>query len=140
VSRPLYETRLDRSKEINAIEKFIENFGGGAGYVKLPIQYKMDFCVTRNDYATSFVEVKCRNNKMEAYPTYMISLSKILSAAQYRDFGINCILLVQWTDKMGWVRMPNKEWLTKVGGRKDRGDWQDVEPVAHIPVSEFKVI
>ena len=27
----------------------------------------------------------------------------------------------------------------KVGGRKDRNDWQDIEPVGHIPIKNFKI-
>jgi len=34
--------------------------------------------------------------------------------------------------------MSNEDWSVRVGGRKDRNDWQDIEPVTHIPISEFK--
>ena len=36
--------------------------------------------------------------------------------------------------------MSSNEWDAKIGGRKDRGDWQDIEPVIHIPISEFNTV
>ncbi|HAD28754.1 MAG TPA: hypothetical protein DCF96_08840 [Rhodobacteraceae bacterium] len=138
--RPTYETSKDLNKEILAIKKFIAIFGGDVDFVKLPLQYKMDFCLIDNKIVKTFVEVKCRTNKKTAYSTYIISMSKIVVAKSYNDIGINCILLVQWTDQMGWVDLSNNEWSTKVGGRKDRGDWQDIEPVIHIPISEFNIV
>ena len=135
--RPTYETSGDLSKETIAIKKFIASFGGSADFAKLPIQYKMDFCLIDNKTIRTFVEVKCRTNKKTAYSTYIISMSKVVAAKSYSDFGVNCILLVQWTDHMGWVDLSNNDWDAKIGGRKDRGDWQDIEPVVHIPISEF---
>ena len=138
MTRPTYENASDRSAETVAVQKFIKSFGGEVDFIKLPMQYKMDFALTRNGVRTALVEVKCRRNKKHAYPTYMISMSKLVAAAGYRSIGINCILLVQWADGMGWVQMSNEGWSVRVGGRKDRNDWQDIEPVTHIPISEFK--
>ena len=138
--RPKYETSEDLSKEALAIQKFIARFGGAVEFAKLPIQYKMDFCLIDDETVCTFVEVKCRTNKKTAYSTYIISRSKIVVAKAYNDIGIKCILLVQWTDEMGWVDLSNNEWPVKIGGRKDRGDWQDIEPVAHIPISEFNIV
>ena len=138
--RELYESGHDRTKEAAAVGKFIERFGGGVDFFKLPIQYKLDFAIVRDGSVTSFIEVKCRKNVISAYPTYIISLSKMVAAAQYKDAGITCILLVQWADQMGWVKIPDNRWITKVGGRKDREDWQDIEPVVHIPIKEFKAV
>jgi hypothetical protein len=138
--RPNYETSEDLSKEALAIQKFIARFGGAVEFAKLPIQYKMDFCLIDDETVCTFVEVKCRTNKKTAYSTYIISMSKIVVAKAYNDIGIKCILLVQWTDEMGWVDLSNNEWPVKIGGRKDRGDWQDIEPVAHIPISEFNIV
>ena len=138
--RPTYETSEDLSKEALAIKKFIASFGEAVAFEKLPIQYKMDFCLIDDETVCTFVEVKCRTNKKTAYSTYIISMSKVVVAKAYSDIGIKCILLVQWTDEMGWVDLSNNEWPVKIGGRKDRGDWQDIEPVAHIPISEFNIV
>lgn len=140
MARPTYEKSSDRSAEEIAIKKFINSFDEEVEFIKLPIQYKMDFALTRNGIITALVEVKCRKNNKNAYSTYMISMSKLLSAASYKAIGINCILLVQWSDQIGWIQMDHKEWSFKVGGRKDRNDWQDIEPVGHILIKNFKQI
>ena len=140
MNRPTYENAVDRSAETMAIRKFIDSFGDEVDFIKLPMQYKMDFALTRGGVITALVEVKCRKNNKHAYPTYMISMSKLVAAAGYSSIGINCILLVQWADSMGWVQMAGDDWKVRVGGRKDRNDWQDIEPVTHIPVGEFKEV
>ena len=140
MARPIYEKSSDRSAEEIAIKKFINSFDPEVEFFKLPIQYKMDFALVRNGQITALVEVKSRKNKKNAYPTYMISMSKLTSAASYKAIGINCILLIQWSDQIGWIQMNHKEWTFKVGGRKDRNDWQDIEPVGHISVKNFKEI
>jgi len=38
---------------------------------------------------------------------------------------------------MGWINL-NEDFLCKRGGRNDRNDWQDVEPVCHFRISKFK--
>ena len=140
--RPTYETSEDLNKETLAIKKFIASFGrkGSVNFAKLPMQYRMDFCLLDNGKIRTFVAVKCRTNKKTAYSTYIISMSKVVAAKSYSDIGINCILLVQWADQMGWIDMLNNKWDAKIGGRKDRGDWQDIEPVVHIPISEFNIV
>lgn len=135
--RPRYETASDLTKERQAVERFLDSFPVDAEAVKLPMQYRMDFCIVSGGNASAFVEVKCRTNKMHAYPTYMISLSKMVAAAAYSRLGITCILLVQWSDKSGWVKIDPDGWSIKWGGRRDRADWQDSEPVVHIPISDF---
>jgi hypothetical protein len=138
--RPKYETSTDLKKEKMAVQTFVDSFGEDVQIAKLPLQYRMDFCLVKDGVVLNFVEVKCRSNKMSAYSTYIISTSKIVAARSYYDINISCILLVDWSDKMGWVELSKNDWPSKIGGRKDRGDWQDIEPVTHIPLSEFKVV
>ena len=140
MSRPLYESAEDRSAETIAVKKFIDSLDGDVDFIKLPMQYKMDFAITRGGVLTGLVEVKCRKNSKHAYSTYMISMSKLVAAAGYSSIGINCVLLVKWTDGMGWVKMDGNKWKVRIGGRKDRNDWQDVEPVTHIPIAEFNEV
>ena len=140
MSRPVYENAEDRSAETMAIKRFIDSLDGDVDFIKLPMQYKMDFAITRDGVIIGLVEVKCRKYSKHAFSTYMISMSKLVAAAGYSSIGIGCILLVQWTDSMGWVKMDGDNWKVRIGGRKDRNDWQDVEPVTHIPIAEFKEV
>jgi len=118
---------------------------------KLPISYHIDFMGTRNEHceffkettekAVSFVELKCRTCKHDAYETYMLSLSKLMKARELSEnTGLPVFLAVQWTDRMGFVRLNTCQCTLGVGGRKDRGDWQDIEPVVHIPIYQFNFL
>ena len=86
--RPTYETSGDLKKETLAVKRFIASFGGDVDFAKLPIQYKMDFCLIDKKTVCTFVEVKCRTNKKTAYSTYIISMSKVVAAKSYSDIGL----------------------------------------------------
>ena len=57
--------------------------------------------------------------------------------------GIPFIFVVQFDDYIGVADMSDlyidAEYYprVKMGGRDDRGDWQDTEPVIHIPTNKF---
>ena len=90
---------------------------------KLPIRYGIDYAFLRNGEVVGFAELKCRANKMQAYPSYMISLGKIMSARMLHHVTrVPIVLAVEWQDRTGW----------------DRGDAQDIEPVALIPINKFR--
>ena len=55
MTRPTYENASDRSAETVAVQKFIKSFGGEVDFIKLPLQYKMDFALTRNGVITALV-------------------------------------------------------------------------------------
>jgi hypothetical protein len=70
----------------------------------------------------------------------MISKKKIDSAKQLnRSTGLNTILVVKWTDELGYVSL-NKDYPERQGGRYDRNDPADVETVVDIDILLFKNI
>jgi hypothetical protein len=77
---------------------------------------------------------------MLQYATYAISARKIESMlSQAHHLGLNALLIARWTDAVGWHKIqPGYE--VRVGGRRDRGDQADIEPMCHIPVSRFNVV
>lgn len=106
----------------------------------MPDRYGLDFCLTRDGVVTAFAEMKVRSNPRDRYPTYMIALSKVMSANSLNAAtGLPCFLLVRWTDCWGYVRVDGRieHGSLGVGGRSDRGDPQDMEPVFLIPMSRF---
>ena len=136
--RPTYETIDDLRNERNVIEAFCNPFD--YQYAKMPKQYHLDYCVLKQDKVVGFCEVKVRTNNHNQYDTLLLSLSKVSAANGLKNAsGINSILLVKWKDKFGYTYFKN-DWPVMVGGRKDRNDWQDIEPVVHIPISEFKFV
>jgi hypothetical protein len=135
--RPLYETGedLDREREVAA------HFGGLTNSipVKLPISSHADFLMVRDREAKAVVEIKCRTNKRLAYDTYMISQHKYEGLLSWESYGLKPILLVSWSDSIGYVSLPCPHG-TAIGGRRDRGDTQDIETVVHIEIAQFTLI
>tara|TARA_R110000744_G_scaffold69627_1_gene141217 strand:- start:111 stop:551 length:441 start_codon:yes stop_codon:yes gene_type:complete len=107
---------------------------------KLPISYKLDYAMYRDEELLGFAEVKCRTHKFGTFPTYMISLAKVLKS---RDLWLctrrPTILIVSWIGKVAYLDFSSPHKI-KQGGRSDRNDWQDQEPMCHYDLKEFKGI
>ena len=137
--RPKYESQNDLANERDAALFFAQKYG--CDIAKLPVQYRLDFSVVdQSGDVVAFVEVKRRFNAMRKYCTCILSLSKLMAAIDIKNATKkNCYFLVHWDDAIGFVELDDR-YKIKIGGRMDRGDWQDVEPVIHIPVDDFKVL
>lgn len=78
------------------------------------------------------------------YATFYTSLEKYLSVCRFQYATAKpAYLLVKWSDCTQIYRMSADDCRRRkitVGGRtvNSRGDDQDIEPVIHIPVAEFK--
>lgn len=138
MSRPLYETENDRAKEADVVRKLMSP---NDTIHKLPIRYGVDFIMFRNDVPNKWIEVKCRNNPKDKYPDLMISVAKITSGIELsKTTGIPFILVVDWEDCICSLRIYNTDGMSiSWGGRQDRDDTQDMEPVYHIPSAHFAV-
>ena len=79
MARPMYETDADRKKEQALADAFKQH---GYDFYKLPIQYRLDFVVFKDNKAKAFIEVKHRNVRLLQYDTAMISLSKVIQATR----------------------------------------------------------
>ena len=135
-TRPKYETSEDLNNEgsiINHVSKL-----WNVNFSKLPLSYKLDYAMYRENSLMGFCEIKRRKYRRLDFETYIISLDKVIKANQLSDItNTKSILLVSWLDGMGWINL-NEDFLCKRGGRNDRNDWQDVEPVCHFRISKFK--
>jgi len=135
--RPIYESDTDLYNErevINALNDLWQTQS-----TKLPRSYGLDYTLTRGGRVTAFVEIKCRTIPSWTYDTYMISLAKVLKAKSLgNNVGVPAFLVVRWNDMVGYVDLRIVALDVQVGGRKDRGDEQDIEPVCMIPIKEFK--
>lgn len=141
MSRPVYETREDRFREAD-VAAFIGR-AWGFDVVKLPKMYPCDYALMRGGKTSGWLEIKVRN---ASYPTYMISALKWKSGLEIAQaFHRPFVLAVSWPVAGEQVVMacrvtPDLTMQSKlvVGGRRDRGVWQDVEPMVEIPMSAFK--
>lgn len=138
-TRPVYETRYNEGREWAAIRRFGDRYGRRP--VKLPKFYHVDYAMMEKDTnkITSWVEVKCRENIKDKYPTLILSVHKVLSGIQIaKATNMGFVLFVEWVDYAGHVLIDDRHnFQVSIGGRYDRSDPQDVEPVFEIPISRF---
>lgn len=88
-----------------------------------------------------YVEVRCRKNNKNRYPTMMLSEKKWLELKKYSWPDAPAIFLVKWDDCIGYVEYSENLKITRQwGGRNQMRDKEDVEPMIHIPTSAFKII
>ena len=135
--RPRYERPRDLVNESKVAERMAQR---GIELRKLPISYRLDFAMFRDGKLRGFAEVKTRNNRHDSYPTLIISLGKVMAARQLAEIsGTRSVLLVKFLDEIVWCNFATPFEVT-MGGRWDRGDDDDVEPVAHFPIEAFKMV
>lgn len=138
MARPIYETESDLKRE-----RALANYAALKWNCFMRKQDKynqFDYVAISGGKVKAFVELRCRNNEYEKYPTCFVSASKLSSAhAMYQATGLKVLFLVSWKDKTGFTDLV-KQYPITVGGRLDRNDSADVEALAEIPISDFKII
>lgn len=140
MSRPLYQTSESLARETEFARELSRLWG--CRFEKLPIAYKVDFLMFRNDEPRAWCEVKCREYEMdqlEIMGGFMLSLAKWMEGKRLHEMtGLPFIVALQLPDGI-WYHKPTdfKYDGLKIGGRKDRGDWQDVEPVILLQRDRF---
>jgi hypothetical protein len=140
--RPTYETEADRSRE-EQVAEYLESRWGLARR-KLPIKDRFDYAfLDKSRHIDRYVEIKCRSHNIGKYPTIMLSSSKVLTAKAVSFFlGIPCYLVVRFGDGTihSVIMSAGGHLPPEIGGRFDRGDPQDVEPVVHYPVNLLELV
>ncbi len=138
MNRPIYETEDDRAAQRRVVE--VLQICWRCRVEETPPLYCVDYRAKRGE-GTALIEIKVRDNEMRRYATYMISLRKIETAIDLAtELRHTFLLVVKWTDAIGWVIPRRGEFEIDVGGRRDRGDALDIERVALIPIDYFKVL
>ena len=129
------------AKELALIERVVPLWGMIAE--KNPELHKIDFslAIEKDDSIMGFVEAKCRNCNHDKYRTFFISLAKYIHACELTKFtGIPTFILVEWMDQTKYVKVPCMTADIRMGGRIDRGNPDDHEPMIHIPITEFRPV
>ena len=94
--------------------------------------------ISMDSLSSAIAEIKIRDNPQLQYAEYMIGLSKVLQAKKLTEFtGQTCVVIVRWTDFTGWISLREYKRIGW-GGRTDRDDFQDLEPMAFFTASAFK--
>lgn len=138
MARPQYESQADVSREASVAEILASSWK--CGISKLPRLYSCDYAAMRSGEISAWVEIKCRN---ASYPTYIISLHKWMKGIELSEAtGLPFLLVVSWpvNGKREVMFLNVKRGPVKViiGGRKDRNDAADQEPMVEVPLSEFR--
>ncbi len=139
--RPVYESDENLSEETKVAYLVASAWGGEP--VKLPKFYKCDWGIVVLGSIKALIEIKCRDFKPDKYPTIILSADKWTYLC-YSDaaLGIPCLFVARFADKsIRYIRPSHqKGFSVKLGGRNDRSDWQDIEPVVHIPIDQMRKV
>lgn len=136
--RPIYETATDISREAGIAASLAACWD--CRFQKMPKFYGVDFAALRKGEITAWFEIK---HRFASYPSYRLSLHKWMRGIELSEItGKPAFIVVSWpVDGKREViyRAINRDPVKVVlGGRKDRGDPDDIEPMVEIPVGEFK--
>jgi hypothetical protein len=143
MSRPMYESQSDVTRE-NKMKALLET-KWNCELNKLPIKYHLDWMAMRGKDPMAFVEFKHRENlSIYKYPRYMISLDKWMKAKQLcKEVEIPFIMVITFTEGNYYGVFSHNgihDMAYGFGGRYDRGDAQDVEPMIYLPLKKFQKI
>lgn len=135
--RPIYETSADRQREDDVRRYISDNYA--CIYMKTAVLAGVDgYLYYPDQRLAAIVEIKCRKNAYNKYPTYMISANKWRNGLQLaKEKEVPFMLVVSFTDGVYVTKMKDS-YEIKQGGRYDRGDSMDVEDCIYIPMSDFR--
>lgn len=143
MKRPIYESQVDLTHE-NKMKTFLEAKWNCTLH-KVPLKYQVDWLAMRGKDPMAFVEFKHRDKlSINAYPRYMISLDKWMKAKQLcKEVEIPFIMVITFTEGTYYGVFAHNglhDVTYGFGGRYDRGDAQDVEPMIYLPLKKFMKI
>jgi hypothetical protein len=141
--RTYYETQ----KDLDGEKKMAQIMEGkwACQMFKLPIKYHLDYAITRNDQIIAFCEMRSRKyslEKLNEMGGFYISLEKWKSAKQLYDLTELPFIMALETPHALYYAM-FKEFKPDgytISGRKDRGDWQDIEPMVLLDTNRFTLL
>lgn len=137
MNRPMYETSESLKNEDEVASRISSAWNTKLN--KLPIKYRVDYAAERNGKIVAWIEVKTRKYNMNDFDSFMLSLDKYNASVQLGSItNLPVTLVVRWKDKIGYVDLLHCRGVIKMGGRKDRGDPQDIQPAAYIPIDDFR--
>jgi hypothetical protein len=131
--RPLYENEQTLKAEKAVAEQLEKKWR--CKLYKLPISYRADYLAIRGK-PVAVIEIKCRGRK---YPKMFLSLHKFLEAkALAEKLSVPFLLVYGFPEGVWWGNVTSYPLDIEIGGRTDRGDWQDTEPMQLFDLTGFK--
>jgi len=134
--RQLYESAYDRMNESDVSD--ILSRVWNCKFVKLPMSYHVDWALMRGNEIVAFAELKTRKVPSTQYPTLILSLNKWIKGLDLAaSTKTSFIIIAKWTDGVFYFVAKPDGVTFGHGGRIDRNDSQDMEPVAFIDTKNF---
>ena len=134
--RPTYETPSDSQRERDTAELMANAWGHDVR--KLKTFYAYDYALFSGDTLEAFVEIKVRTR---TFATYWLSLAKWAAMnSLIQTAHVPGLFVVAWPGRVMFTTVSNKPFRVLLGGRTDRGDASDIEPLIEIPLTEFQDI
>lgn len=141
--RPEYEREEHRASETEV--KLLIEKAHGVRLHKSPRYYQIDYFVTplKTDSVIGWVEIRGKQFARHSFPTFYTSIEKLISVGRMAHMTAKpAYIVAKWSDEAGVYKVDWKDarrFNIRLGGRtaNSRGDAQDIEPVIHIPTTEF---
>jgi hypothetical protein len=138
--RPVYETGADKTRERKLANEMALLWEVAAK--ENPKMYPIDFCfVNDKKEVVGFAEIKTRTHPFGTFQTYILSVHKVADAKSLASAtGKSVLLVVQWScGTIAYLDLDCQPDRVEWGGRSDRGDGQDMEPVNHYTMERFTI-
>lgn len=140
--RETFETVTDRERQDRVAEVvtyLLQEQGRNWSAHTTPQYHPLDFYFQDDEGIVAWGELKVRNNKHDAFPTYMVGVSKLNELANTGKIGF---LFVLFTDCLVRITVqPRQAFKTAHGARsaqpRDEYDAKG-EPCVYFPVEELK--
>jgi hypothetical protein len=140
--RPNYETQADRNREFVAKRQLGDIFGPCMTVVKLHKHYIIDFVVLDNKKIVAVCEFKTAKYSIGKYPTFMMSLNKWNKGLEYFNLhNVPFYILAKYTEGFYLHEYsPSVKYWIELGGRRDRDDPLDIEPIIRVKTEDFRYL
>lgn len=140
MSRQQYEDEWTLAAERTQATDVADAIGDHVRLHKLPVSYRVDYaiCSAADGCVWGVLELKRREHELDRYPTLILAAGKYMEARRWSMLGIPAFLAVRCRDGDYIHRLRRDPYHVAIGGRKDRNDPADIEPVVHIPIEDFE--
>ncbi len=139
--RPIYETEENKKRQ-NDMRSILES-KWSCVLQDLPYKYQLDWMAFKDKKPMAVLEFKHREKlSFDAWPRYMISLDKWIRAREIsQEMCLPFIMVITFTEGTYYGSFLHNESFDLSymwGGRLDRNDAQDSEPMVLLPLKHFK--
>lgn len=138
MTRPAYQSNKDTEHEVAFMERLRAR---GFQIDRLKSFYPCDFLISKGG-VIALAEYKRRRVLQQTYPTIILSVHKFTEIkVMAQMIRSKFLFYVEFDDGLCVADLTEHQpepGAVKIGGRTDRGDAADMEPVIEIPIEIFK--